>query len=409
MSLGINIKKPSLPGLATSSFTTGPKDEVAAVDVYALGEEINKSSDKVFTSVKDLDTSEFKNLYKLVNNPTELADFIKSAKTTGELQIDESSLMRRLTDASSDIKHGFTDLTQSVKNSAAFTLSKETKSKISCAIDDARVLVSASKIKDINGLASFFNKYTKTSTFKKQDTGAISGILSSVVAKTSELGIPDAYKSIAGNILDNEILQKVTKTLLPIAIAKGNPDLLRQLSYGPYGKVLNSFFPGATRALIGNFSLKGGSARPISTIDDLLGTIGRIDSAAGRAMRNGEEIFDVTEFLGGSRDFQRLLASSAAFFMDGAPRQNGKYPSAFTTIRTPKGHEIYAAYGLAGYYQKTTAAASVKKYFSKIALTGTYDMSLPRPAFTPRTMVQAPKRQTTDPRLLNHIFASAFM
>ena len=423
----LEIKKPQLPNLALGSFIQGPSEEVAAVDVYDLGKELTKDSKKLFTSVKEINEKADKTLYSFVNNPTQLADFIKvSSKTPDGVEVDEGTFMYRITQTSSDLRHALSELGADVKNATMFKMSKDTKAKIECTIGDVKTLVSASKVRDINSLGNFVNKYTNSNTFNKKDTGAISALLASVVAKTQELGITDVYNKFTGVIQDNAILRNMTKILVPIAIVKNYPKLLSQMASGPYSKIMNMIAPGITRDFVRGYSMKGGGGfgRPISTFDDFIGTVDRMTVGWGKTKREGagdEEVFDLSDLVGGSRDFQRLLSTGVSYFYAGATKQNGqtgsvgfgsiasRMPGAFDGITTTQGHKIYAAYGLAGFYQQVSAAASVKKYFPKVALTGTYDESIPvAKTNTSRTMRVSTRNSVSDTSLINHVIASLF-
>lgn len=410
------------------SFVQGPTEEVAAVDVYDLGKEISKNSKKLFTSVKEINEQADKTLYSFINNPSQLADFIKvSSKTPDGVEVDEGTFMYRITQTSTDLRHALSELSADVKNATMFKMSKDTKAKIECTIGDVKTLVSASKIRDINSLGNFVNKYTNSNTFNKKDTGAVSALLASVVAKTQELGITDVYNEFTGVIQDNAILRNMTKILVPIAIVKNYPNLLSQMASGPYSKIMNMIAPGITRDFVRGYSMKGGSGfgRPISTFDDFIGSVERMTVGWGKTKRPGagddEEVFDLADLLGGSRDFQRLLSTGVGYFYGGASKQNSHIgsvgfgsiaagmPGAFDGITTAKGHKVYGIYGLAGFYQPVTAAASVKKYFPKVALTGTYDESIPvAKTNTNRTMRVSPRNSVNETRFINHVIASLF-
>lgn len=392
---------PILPELATGSMATGPKDEVAAPDIYAIGKNISES----FTSVKNIGLAAQSKLEGFFNNPTELADFLEKGKDKLSLEFDESILTKRLAETASELKGAFTDLTSDMKESSIGIMAKEKYSKLSCTIGDVKSMVSASKVKDIKGLGNFINKYTGSKIFNSNDTGALSSVLASVVAKTQDLGISGAYTSLMNTIQDNAILRMVTKTLVPIALAKNYPTLLRELSSGPYGKVLNYMVPGMSQSLVKNFTMKSGmNGRGISSFEDMLGAIDGSYGAWSVGTRGDHtDVFDLFNIMGGSRDFQRLLASGVQYFYSSQQNANSG-----TKITTPTGAQVYAIYGVAAYFSPTTAAAAAKRFFPKMALTGTYETTIPNVRPTSRSRVNNNASNITDARLISHIANSFF-
>lgn len=391
------------PEVAPSSFSTGPKDEVATADIYSLGKNISRT----ITSVKSLGLDAQSKLDGFFNDSSELANFLEKGKDKIGLEFNESILTQRLLETSSEIKGAFADLTASVKNGAKFNIAKQKVRDIQCTINDVKSSVSAAKIRDLRSLGGFINKYTKKSIFSATDTGAMSGLLASVVEKSESLGIKGAYTSLMDTIQDNALLRGITKTLVPIALAKGYPNLLRQISTSPWGSAVNFFVPGATQKLLKDFSLKPSSnIRVIGSFEDLLITIDGVEGAWSRSAREGsdEDVFDIFSIMGGSKDFQRLLYSGVQHFYSA---NNGA--RAHTPIVTPNGAKLYALYGLAAHYAQTTPAAAAKRYFPIVALTGTYDTSVPRAAVNrSRTSVRSTSSSVTDARLLNHAIGSIF-
>lgn len=391
---------PILPEIATGSMATGPKDEVSAPDIYAIGKDVAKS----FTSVKSIGLEAQSKLEGFFNNPTELADFLLKGKDKLGLEFDESILTKRLAETSSELRGAFTDLTTDMKESSIISMAKDKYNKLSCTVGDVKSMVSASKVKDIKGLGNFVNKYTNSKIFNSNDSGALSSVMASVVAKTQELGIAGAYTSLMSTIQDSTILRLMTKTLVPIALAKNYPTLLRELSSGPYGKVLNYIAPGMSQSLVKNFTMKSGMTnRSINSFEDMLGAIDGTYGAWSIGKRGDNDMFDLVNIMGGSRDFQRLLASGVQYFYSSQQGANSG-----TKITTPTGAQVYAIYGIAAYFSPTTAAASVKRFFPKVAMTGTYETTIPTTRSTSRSRVSSNQTSITDARLINHIANSFF-
>lgn len=392
----------SLPSLASGSFATGPNDEVATTDIYSIG----KNARSIVTSVKEIGLQAQSKLEGFFNDGSELADFLEQGKNKIGLEFDDSTLTKRLLETSSELKGAFNDLTDTLKSNAKLNIVKSQVREIQCTINDVKCMVSAAKVKDIKSLGNFINKYTGKSLFSSRDTGALSGVLASVVAKTQELGIPGAYTSLMTTINDNAILRTLTKTLIPVAIAGKYPNLLRELASGPMGKIVGIFAPGVTQSLLKNFSLTNiSNVRRINSFEDILVSIDGISGAWNRSSREGsdEDVFDLFQLMGGSKDFQSLLVSGVQYYYS-----NQRDSNAHTQFQTPNGAQLYALYGIAGMYQKSTPAALVKKYFPKVALTGTYDLSIPQPATTSRSTVRSNGLSVTDPRILSHIGLSLF-
>lgn len=361
-----SVELPQMPALAKGAFDGGPDDSVATADIYSLTSSVSGSADSVITSIQELELGIDEKLFDMKLAAGEVADFLSAQKD--QLLINKDLLTERLLGANSEFKGVYNELNDTLKKGAMLKTAAQAKaSKLLCTINDTKSFVDSAKIKDVRSLGNFVNKYVGSKIFSGQDSGAISGMLGSVITTASDLGIPGAFKAIADTVKDNGILGRVTRAVLPIALRNSDTAMLRDISSSAAGKLINVFSPGFTQSFSKAFVYRGDRAKTLTSFEDIFRAFENVDSAWDLLDRNGNgSALNLLSLIGGSRDFQNLVLTGVKYWS--TELANGK----------PAPVRVDAMYALTSVYRETTVGAAVRRDFPNVALLSLYDDKLPK-------------------------------
>lgn len=363
--------------LATGTFTAGPQDDIAAVDVYEL---VTTSGKQMITSIQELanKSAEFEFFTDALKSD-ELGDFLK--KIDGKIALDTGGLTDRLLEASSSFKNAYRDLSDKVRSGAAGLLGGDKAKSLMCTINDVKSKVDSANIKDIKQLGGFINSFTGSNIFSGKDNSALGNLLGSVVGQASSLGLKDAFTAVTSTITDYPLLTKVVKATLPLALKSGDLRLLREMSNSPAAKLINIFSPGFTNTISKTFTFPSGNRRnSINSFDDFFTAVGNIDDQWDTLFRDGDDTgVNLLSLLGGSRDFQSLIVSGVGWYADSSTKKQ-------------------KSYALASVYKQTSVYAEIRKHFPQTTL-----MSV-----GPVTAKAAETSKVYDPRVLNQVAGILF-
>ncbi len=379
------------PRIASSIFSTGAKDEVATADVYALITGSGKNSP--ITSIQALNALPDTSLFdKLDGSIT--ADFL--ARSKDGIKFDESLLTNRLLGAKNEFKLNFGELSESMKNGALLATYKDKAKYVLTSMNEVNSLVKASKINDMKSLGNFVNRYTGTTAFTGTDKGALGGLLGSVVKTSSDLGIGGVFTTLVNTVNDKGIIGRMTRSLLPVVIQNSDSKLLKELTTGASGQLINIFSPGFTQGFSKAFVYKGTNTRSLKSFDEVLSSFNRIDSSWDRLDRGnpGNSATNLRSLLGGSQDFQNLLLTGITYWS--TEERNGH------TAPTP----INPMHALATAYQEVSVGRAVSRDFPKVVLLNSYNNRIPRSNGVARGSRTAKNQSTVNARLLSGSLAA---
>ncbi|BAW19306.1 hypothetical protein [Ralstonia phage RP31] len=390
-----SISKPSIPGLASSTFESGPKDDVATADVYSLMSAVDGAEASAITSIQQLELGVQDSLFGLKLKAGEAADFL--SKTKEGLMFDKNVLTERLLGTNSEFRDMYNGLNDKLKQGAMLkTYAQQKAAKLQCTINDTKSMVDSANIKDVRALGSFINKYTKSNIFSGQDSGAISGLLGSVITTASDLGIPGAFKAITDTVNDNGILGRVTRAVLPIALRNSDTKMLRDLSSSTAGKLINVFDPGFTQNFSKAFVYRGDRGHTLNSFEDIFHSFENVDSMWDSMSRGdpGNTAVNLLALVGGSRDFSNLLMTGV------------KYWSAEQAQGRPSPVRVQPVHGLASVYREVTVGDAIKRDFPNVALLSQYNDKLPKQGGNPAGMRNASNQNVVDARLIKGSIAA---
>lgn len=390
----------AIPKLAGGSFSSGPKDDIATADVYKIVSAVNGGKSPI-TSIQELNASAAlgSGLYGIDISESQAADFL--SKGVDGLNFDSDLLTSRILGTSSEFRNSIGELTQGMKNNALASTFKDQASKLSCTVGDVNGMVKSANIKEIGALGRFVNEYTGSKVFNGKDSGAIGGLLGSVVQKASQLGVPGVFTSLTSTITDNGIITRMAKSVLPFAISGSDTRLLREITGGPAGKLVNVFSPGFTNNFSRSYQYSGNGAYGSQNVfSDVFKVYENVDSNWDVFDRNdlGGSALNLAMLVGGSRAFQNLVITGVKYWNTESNKP---------TPNPPVGFKFDPLYAIATAFPETTVSQAIQRDFPKAALLSVYNGRLKRASGSPVGLRQA-KPNVVDPRLIGSILGGLF-
>ena len=358
--------------LVQTVFSTGPKDNLAAIDPYKT-----KPGNKPINSIQALSEKlgiDIGGIFGNLNAAAALGSVIKIAGG-GSVAFDKNALTARLLATSSKINSSYRTLSDSAKNNMTSMLGME--SSMNVKIGDISSMVDSYQIDSVKGLGTFLADYTGNKNICSiEDTDALGGMIGGLVTEGSNLGINGIFPSLTEGITDVSLISKAAQNAMPGLLQNGDLSTIFEISQSPAGKGMGVLFPDLAKDLASAFRINGsrGTQDLLGDFGKYLGSMNNIFGDWDRVVRSGdgEDSFTINLFrmLGSSRSFQDMILTGVmALTDDGDEKKN------------------YLVHGL---YKETTVEAEIKRFFPQVVLISKSD--------SPRMKID--KKSTLDPRTL---------
>lgn len=360
--------------LTPTVFSSGARDELAAVDTYKT-----KPGPKPVNSIQAISDSvgfDVSSILGNVNTNMALGAAIKIAGG-GELSFNQDVLTQRLLAASSKITSSYRSL--SADGKAAMLGNMGMNESLVADINGVKSRVQSANISSLTGLGNFLGDYTGDKNMCKfEDFDAMGGMIGGLVEEGSNLGLEGVWPAITSGISQVPVLTKAAAKALPRLINNGDLSAVFEISGSPAGKAMGSIYPNLGRDLGAAFGLKMSkdTRDKANLFNKYLGTMNNIFGDWDKYDGNGDG-FGITliRMLGSSRSFQDMIMDGVKLFMDDDdPKKN---------------------YLLHGLYKETTVEAEVKRFFPRTVIV------------SQSTPPKIKKSNTVDPRTLMKLGSAA--
>lgn len=379
--------------LASTTFSSGPSDSLAAVDVYST------SGKNVINSIVDKKDSGLGfDISKLLANGGKgsigSAGSLLSMTKTGGLGLNTNDITGRLLKAAPGIGSSLRDMSDKAKAGIMDKFKDSGTMDFKMGADTFKV--PSSNFADMTAFSSYatdVNAYSfnltslnanTDGTCYAYDVDAHAAMLSGGITQGSNLGIPKSYDfftKASSSVTDNkELLTKVAAAAGPILAKNGDLGNLAQLTQGGGGQVLSAVLPSYGNTLKQNYSYGNYGRNTGAQVNDYTNLISiftntdskwniidRIGDATGTT---GTTTFNLLRVLGGSREFQELIAIGVKNMVEGDRNK---------------------VQGLAAMFGETTVDAQLKINFPRL-----WQESYNNPVVTRRN-------RTLDPRVVSTI------
>jgi hypothetical protein len=300
--------------LAKSIFSAGPKDALAAIDVYKA------TGQTVINSIQDLERSTGINIDALLNgnlSGISIGAIIK--KVSGGISLDPGVLAARLLAASPGLTNTYKNLTSSISGAAQDTLSSISSAgalnTLQVNINGVIQSCSAADFTNVASVGKFVNDTAGSNVFSMIDINAKGSVLSGIVSQASSLGITGVFSQITSAITDNALLMNIVKGSIAAAIRGADLSTILDIALSNVGRSIDAVLPSFFRDLTSSVVYKndGNIVNTILTYTKLIEILDHSKpgwSVGHRATTAGDEsCVDLTLLLGGSADFKNIISN----------------------------------------------------------------------------------------------------
>jgi hypothetical protein len=352
--------------LVKTVFSTGAKDDLAAVDTYK-----SKPGEKPVNSIQSLSSTSSYDVSSVLsdnNSNTDLGSTIRV--TSGEkIEVNKDVLTQRLLTTNSKINSSFRNLGDDAKANMFGSMNMNEKLEVD--IDGVKSKVDSANIQDLNGLGTFLGDYTgDRNVCKIEDFDSVGGVVGGLVGESSDLGMSGVWTKLTSSITEVPVLTRAAHKSLPKLIANGDLDSIFEISASPVGKSMGMLFPNLGQDLGKAYGTRSSrdSRNKVNIFNKYLATMDNVFKDWDKFSSNGDPLgINILRMLGSSTAFQDMIIDGVKFLLDDDPRKN---------------------YLLHGLYKETTVEAEVRRFFPRVAL---ISVSSPK---------KVKKTNTIDPRAL---------
>ena len=233
--------------LVSPIFTTGPKDKLAAADIYKV------DTKKVITSIQEISNKVGIDINSLLGGAgVDNLGKLVSLKN-GSLTVDKDAIAARLISTSKSITSSFREL------------NKDARERMLSGFEDYGQLgiklngvVQYVKDVDYSGLSSvgkFVNDYVKSPIYEVIDDDAVSSLITGVVKEAGALGVNGLLPQLT-NGLSGRVLTKVVNGSFPTLLKNNDLTSMSHIANGLLGKSLDFIYPQFAQDLASAFGYK---------------------------------------------------------------------------------------------------------------------------------------------------------
>jgi hypothetical protein len=297
--------------LAIPSFVSGPKNSLAAPDIYTVAPTVVINNIQPITALADavaassmLGGSAMQSLLKTA---------LSAAKIPTSLSV--SALTNRISNVAS-LKSVASSIS-SLSSSGAAGLLGSISQSVSTTVNIGGVIskVASSALSDVSALSGMINSISGVSgAVSIVDKAATVGVMSGIVNQAVSLGVNGAYGAVTAGITDTSILNGVAQNSLYSCTAAGDITSVSSMASSTTPGALATYQPGVVNDISQNFLSPFGTTptQNYGTITDTFNTIDpnwnttTLNTTAGPVTA-----VNITGVQNGSSDFNAALTAGA--------------------------------------------------------------------------------------------------
>lgn len=340
--------------VASSTFTSGPKDELAAPDIYKLDPK------KLITSIP-IKASELSNIFSAITTKNGKFD------VTGALdQFNKYDISAGLADSIKQLGANAREIGSDITKGATTLLEKATPGAkaLSCTVGEYASKISWKDTKaclEIGAAVSSMNG--SKDIIKVVNKAANTGIMSGVIEKASNMGMGGVFDSLKTTMQENGITSRVIKAAVPFVISNSDVKLLNEIAGGGFGRAIDAVSPGFTKAFTSVYRTTGSNINNIDSFNGMIDAFDQISKDWDKVPMGGGLIGTITNLFSSSNAFRSVVYSGVMYGIN----------YALNTDEQKSKNERLEAMALASIYRESTVSEQIAKYFPNIVMIGKYN------------------------------------
>lgn len=300
--------------LASPTFSSGSESTQAVVDVYSKGDDaVVNSVQWLPDEASDGSPLESQTVLRKEDMPMLV---LKDANGNDSYGYDARlatplPATERVTDGNPLLQNLFRDLTSAVKSGV--TVSGGLKGVITATLGSTLSRITANGLPDAKNISkmvtSFVGGNANAYNINFKDKGGISGLLTSLTAAGSAIGLPKVFSTMAAAIPDKSVLMASAQKLMPSIMTGGNINLLSDLASTNIAKSLVAMSPGLISKTLSNYKLptSGFSQKDMTNLfTNTTSAFTLMNPNWNKTKRSGNTILSGL-IVAGSKDFIKLL------------------------------------------------------------------------------------------------------
>lgn len=384
--------------LATTVFTSGIKDALAVVDVYAKTSAI----DPAYTAIaKNVINQQL--MAAMMGKKTSTNLLLGNLKALAGVAINDISkgLIARVPSLQAGFSLASPILQKILSSPTSFTnaitaqsvaIQNSAYKSVGTAVTSLTNTASASDITAVTTMLSGLgNQASTVAGYAITDQGSQIALATNLLCTAANFNIPGAYKLAASSLTDRTVLASVTSNILPTMISSGNVSMLADMANGPCANIIKSLAPKLASSYMSKYvspklAGKGGAlvaGALVSGLNLMNKNWSKIQTSAGEEIVNGNVVANA------SPDFKSLMADSNA--------QDNK--ALFTTPSTTVLDATELPYMTENAISRIESADNYGSYkaVDKMPNGGTVTYTLDRETHKCTKVVEVPAPVPTDP------------
>jgi len=363
--------------LVSPIFSTGPNDNLAAIDIYKA------NPSQIVNSIQELSMSIGKNVESLMNGlrNTDFGKLIKISKKG--ISFNKDQIAARLIGTSSSIQNNFRSLDKFTKENIINNF-KDT-GQLFVKVNGILSQVNSIEFDKVSSLSEFVNSYVDSNIFEIEDISSLSGLVAGVINESLDNGVRGLLPNLIQG-MDPTVVNRVFSQTIPKLLENADLDSLEFISTSDFAKTVNLLYPDFSNKLVS-------SIKKITT----------------NYLENTDVFEKILNILSGVDSFWDTHTHPNGYVIRGMPSQSIEGKS---IIRLQKANQEFMRYFLSGvkklpddsdnkvyavvtlYNRPTTLESEIKRFFPRVALPTNSKNPLNKP-------VQ--KNKVIDPRTNNNL------
>ena len=232
--------------LVKTVISTNPKEELAAIDVYA------QRANGVINNIQSFASRFGVDLSNLVRGGKSVTAMIPRVVESVN-RFNKGNLVERMAAVTSLSDRVLPNLPKGIQSSVESAIGQY--GDYFSNVRDIVVAADGVDFTKINEVGNFINRFAGEGTVKLFDQDAVSGLVTGLIGEAKDVGIGNVFSAITENMDDPDLLLKIANGSIPLAIRTSDIDMLRDIGTALDTKNINTLFTDTLTRFASEFNI----------------------------------------------------------------------------------------------------------------------------------------------------------